>query len=579
VIQRISCLLLILLLVASALPVLAADHGETAYTQARRQYLRLLQSEAKQKHRDNWERVIHAFEQVAHDYPRHRREVDALYMAGRCWEGLYENSHNAADARRAIAAYDRLVERYPDSRLADDGLFFGGELARQLADFPGAYLRFTRVVEDYPKGDMLARARNGLELLDRVPAAAAAAPAVGMNAAPSAAHPSNPAPAPAAATGEGRLEGIRFWSNPNYTRVVLDLDHKVHYHSQVLGSGSDAATTRRLFIDLEATDPAPEVGPSLDVKDGLLSRIRTGRSADGTTRVVLDLTSLGDFTVFELSKPQRIVIDVRGEEPGAAAPAAPTGGDTIGGLLKKAPAEAPLPSVANRKHRGPLCIVVDAGHGGKDPGAIGPDGVLEKNVTLAMAKELARELPKMVPCKVILTRDHDIFIPLEERTALANKARADLFISLHANASPSHAAYGTETFFLNLAKNDRAAELAARENGTSLEDVGALEAILFDLMAHAKINESSRLASDIQRHLVSSLSNHYSHVRNLGVKQGPFYVLLGATMPSVLVESAFISHPREEKRLNSSRFRSRSAAAIAAGVKAYVDSMKLLVQR
>jgi N-acetylmuramoyl-L-alanine amidase len=224
-------------------------------------------------------------------------------------------------------------------------------------------------------------------------------------------------------------------------------------------------------------------------------------------------------------------------------------------------------------------IVVDPGHGGKDPGAVGPNGVLEKDITLAMAKLLKKQLEKDIGCEVVLTRDRDVFLPLEERTAIANKVGADLFISLHANASHHRSAYGTETYYLNLSKNDQAAAVAARENGTSLKEVGDLEAILFDLMANAKINESGRLAAEIQKSMVSRLSRKYSNIRDLGVRQGPFYVLLGATMPSVLVEAAFISNHREEARLVTRDFQQNTALAISQAVRNYGVALELLAQR
>ncbi len=172
-----------------------------------------------------------------------------------------------------------------------------------------------------------------------------------------------------------------------------------------------------------------------------------------------------------------------------------------------------------------------------------------------MAKVLAKTLRQKMGVKVLLTRSDDRYLELRERTAYANRVGADLFISLHANASPRGKAYGVETYFLNLSKNNQAAEVAARENGTSLKEVGNLEAILFDLMANAKINESSRLAAEVQQSMVAGLRPHYSRIKDLGVKQGgPFHVLLGgATMPSVLIETAFISNPREEKKIEIQR--------------------------
>ena len=267
---------------------------------------------------------------------------------------------------------------------------------------------------------------------------------------------------------------------------------------------------------------------------------------------MLDLERLSEYKVVTLNNPYRIVIDVLGtpKRPPVAArpelrPAPEQADDSIATLLDTTTDRVPVLHVPQQAAKaGISLIVIDAGHGGKDPGAVGPGKTREKDITLAMARRLADRLKKELGVKVLLTRSGDKFLSLRERTAYANRVGADLFISLHANASRSSRAYGIETYFLNLAKNDQAAEVAARENGTSLQAVGNLEAILFDLMANAKINESSRLAAEVQQAMITGLKPHYSNIKDLGVRQGPFHVLLGATMPSVLVEAAFISNTR-----------------------------------
>jgi N-acetylmuramoyl-L-alanine amidase len=205
--------------------------------------------------------------------------------------------------------------------------------------------------------------------------------------------------------------------------------------------------------------------------------------------------------------------------------------------------------------------------------------VLEKDVVLSMALLLAEEVKSKLGWDVVLTRNDDTFIPLEERTALANKVGADLFVSLHVNASPNSAAHGVETYYLNFSKNEQAAKVAARENGTTLRAVSDLEQILFDLMAHSKIQESSRLASDIQHALITGLSREFGEVKNLGVKQGPFYVLLGANMPSVLVEAAFLSNPAEETRLATRKYQVETTRAIIDGLRAYDGSSQVVAQQ
>jgi len=214
-------------------------------------------------------------------------------------------------------------------------------------------------------------------------------------------------------------------------------------------------------------------------------------------------------------------------------------------------------------------IVVDAGHGGHDPGAIGPRRVREKDVTLAMARRLARKL-REAGFEVVLTRSDDRFLALEERTAIANTARGDLFVSIHANAHPRRTRGGVETYFLNTADDRYAARLAARENGLDLRE-GETEVarILTDLGAKASAGASRTLARLVQREVTAGVRARVGEVRDLGVKSALFYVLLGARMPAVLVETAFISNREEERRLASSRYQDEVAAGIARAVSAF----------
>jgi N-acetylmuramoyl-L-alanine amidase len=403
----------------------------------------------------------------------------------------------------------------------------------------------------------------------------------------SAAPPAVPKPESQGPSDGNRLTSIRYWSNPGYTRIVIDVSGEAEFSTNYLAPEPDKNIPPRLYVDIEKTGLDENLPETTIVDDSLLRRIRTGKPQGDTVRVVLDLQSIGDYKVFPLVDPWRIVIDIAGEKSPelkrneTSISALPeTGNDDIAKVLTETPKQQPALHIRQAPATAALRrIVVDAGHGGKDPGAVGPSGVLEKDVTLKLAKELARELSRQIGCEVILTRSADVYLPLEESTAIANKVGADLFISLHANANKSRKAYGIETYYLNFSKNDKAAAVAARENGTSLKQVSDLELILFDLMANAKINESSRLATEIQKSLVHRISKKYSNVRDLGVRQGPFYVLLGATMPSVLVETAFISHPREEKRLVSSAYQKSAAQAIAAAIKEYAINNKLIASR
>ena len=195
----------------------------------------------------------------------------------------------------------------------------------------------------------------------------------------------------------------------------------------------------------------------------------------------------------------------------------------------------------------------------------------EKYVVLDIAKRLAKIIRKELNCEVYLTRTRDKYLTLEERTAYANTKNADLFISIHTNSHRDRRAYGIETYFLNLATDDESIRVAAMENATSTKNISALKTILNDLMQNAKINESSRLAVNVQSSLVGHLKKHrWTRIKNKGVKQAPFYVLLGAEMPSILIETSFISNSRGCKRLINATYQKRLCEGIVAGIKRYI---------
>lgn len=560
---RISCLTLFLFLSVSGVFAGSADQD---YLRAQQSYEKIQTSPKLQRHRDQWQAVIQRLQKAEQTHPQDRRAAATSLLAARSYHGLYLVSRLKDDARAAVAACDVTAERYAGNPEAGEALFLAGQLLeRPLGDLPQAYLRYARCVDRYPDGSQVASARGRLTALkDYSPLHTLAAP--------------DKVPA-AIVSGDIELSSIRFWSNQGYTRVVLNLSSKGVYRPRLLPADPKAGIGPRLVIDLPDTSAGIGIVESQSVADGLLRQIRTGRPEPGQLRVVLDLQSYKKYEIIPLSDPFRIVIDITGEgKPAAATAQVP---DQIAQLVAAAPAEAPpkisLPSAP--KEGSKRRIVLDPGHGGKDPGAIGPSGLMEKHVVLALAKALGKRIEDDLGWEVIYTRKDDTYLPLEERTAIANEAGADLFVSLHANAHTNEAAHGIETYYLNFSKNDQAAAVAARENGISLKQVGDLDMILLDLMAHSKINESSRLAGEIQRSLIDGLAGNFDQIRDLGVRQGPFYVLLGATMPSVLVESAFISNKVEEARLTDRRYQDQTAEAILRGVRNYAAAHKLIVLR
>lgn len=348
------------------------------------------------------------------------------------------------------------------------------------------------------------------------------------------------------ASNKIEVKGIRYWSSSDYTRIVVDLSGPVEFSKNRLSDPD------RLYFDLMNTVIAREINTNLPVGDGILKTVRAGQFKPDIVRVVLDLEGIVDFDAFVIDEPARFVIDVYGKEK----------------IMK--------PNTGIIKRR----IVIDPGHGGHDPGAVGLKGLCEKDVVLDIALKVKKFLLSDPLNEVFLTRETDIFIPLEERTVFANKKNADLFVSIHANASPRRNAKGIETYLLNWTDDEEAMRVAARENAISLKKMKAmqrqmdvLDVIKSDLMRQNKRDESIKLAHYIQRSLVSNLNDDHKYIFDLGVKQGLFYVLFGARMPSVLVEVSFISNPEDEKLLSTDYYRTQIAKAIAAGLNKYIKSI------
>ena len=333
---------------------------------------------------------------------------------------------------------------------------------------------------------------------------------------------------------------ISYWSYPDYTRVVITLSDKADFIKNRLSNPD------RLYFDIKNSIIKKEVQKNTSISNGMLKTVRAGQFNESTVRVVLDLEKINDYKILFLEEPVRIVIDINGQSK---------------------------PSSKKR-------IVLDPGHGGHDPGAVGPNKLYEKDVVLDIALKLKKILSDRPDFEIFLTRDRDIFIPLVERTAIANSKKADLFVSIHANASTQRNAKGIETYFLNWTDNEESIKVAARENAISLKKMkkmnserDVLEVMLGDLKREFKRDESNKLANYIQQIMIDNLNKDYKHIIDHGVKWAPFYVLFGAQMPSVLVEVSFISNPIEEKLLSKEKYRGDLAKSIASGINKYMTLM------
>jgi N-acetylmuramoyl-L-alanine amidase len=229
-------------------------------------------------------------------------------------------------------------------------------------------------------------------------------------------------------------------------------------------------------------------------------------------------------------------------------------------------------SLARQLGLGARRIVIDPGHGGHDPGTIGRGGLQEKDLVLDVATRLEKMVRSELGAEVIMTRSADVYVPLEERTAIANSKEADLFLSVHANASRNPTARGIETYFLNFAQDPHAEAVAARENSISAATLKDLQQLVKAITLNSKIDESREFATSVQEAMVEYQRPHHP-VEDRGVHTAPFYVLIGANMPSVLAEIAFVSNPEDEKLLRSQDTRELIAKSLLRGVRAYLESL------
>jgi len=382
-------------------------------------------------------------------------------------------------------------------------------------------------------------------------------------------------------SGDTTITDLRFWSNPEYTRIVINADNERDYSHKLLKKDPGINKPfQRLYIDIEQSRLGRGVADHTQINDNLLNQARAGQYLPHTVRVVVDIKSFENYKIFSLKDPFRIVIDVWGKGSNGGFVSSSDKSITNSGKSKKSEKISRITTdnlrssdIARQFALGVRKIVIDPGHGGADPGAPGYyKNVWEKDIVLKMAKKLAVILRDRLKCTVVLTRSTDKKLSLEERTAIANTKRADLFISLHCNAAKNRRLRGIETYILNLATDDQAIAVAARENATSKKNISDLEYILSDLMKHTKIEESTRLANMVQNSFIKGMQKKYSSINNLGVKQAPFYVLLGARMPSILIETGFISNKTECKRLMSDSYQTAICNTITDGVEKYINT-------
>ncbi|RJQ77339.1 MAG: AMIN domain-containing protein [Desulfobacteraceae bacterium] len=508
--------------------------AEHLYKSARAQEQRLQESPELQKKRDQWLKSIGFFRQAFQADPAGQFAPAALYGLADNYAGLYKWSRNDLDRLQSEKTFRELITAFPQSPYAQKAR------ARLESGFPP---------QESSATDAIAQVIQGAG--EVVP------------------PPNGPA-LPGSSPQLAMVEGLRFWSNPRYTRVVIDANTDTIFTHRELREDPSIGKPQRIFIDVQNSRLSQDLQKVVPINDNLLSDVRAGQYSSDTVRVVVDIKSSKTYKIFSLKNPYRIVLDVWGIDvaaPGSTESTAPV-------ITERPPRKLPDSAIVKQLALGVRRIVIDPGHGGKDYGAPGAiKGVHEKHIVLEIARKLADRIRSELALEVILTRDSDTYLSLEERTAIANTQYADLFISIHTNASPNKEAHGLETFILNLATDDEAFLVAARENATSTKNISDLHSILKDLMQNAKVSESTRLASYVQQGTLLQVKKKNNGVRNKGVKKAPFYVLLGADPPSILIETGFISNHAECRRLIDSEYQDLLCRGIVDGIRRYIQEI------
>jgi N-acetylmuramoyl-L-alanine amidase len=509
-----------------------------------------------------------------------------------------------SDLRLAATVYERIVRNYPTSGYADNALW-------QAAGLLGLAYEKSGDTEDRAKAERwlewLKSEYRSSPLAKKVDAELRRLTAPAGSKDPASTSSKDPAstPLPASPTiqkasvrtsqapqdtsGPAFIRSVTSSALPNGQRIAIEFSREVQF------SGERVENPDRVFFDFKnSAMPGSILERAQAITGTFIKSVRIGHPSETTTRIVLDLKGRPRYSSFSFYDPFRLVIDVVDTQaplaprPSATPPRSsvsnPARGDNKTTTPPPAAPPATAPAAASRTSSGEYSlprqlglgvskIVIDAGHGGHDPGAIA-NGVTEAELVLDIAQRLGRLLTETGAFQVVLTRDTDEFIALEDRTAVVKRESADLFLSIHANASPDPGTRGVETYFLNIAGSQAEAAVAARENASSTQTMSMMPELTRAILLNNKLKESREFATIVQTSMMRRMSQQNKALRDLGVKQAPFRVLIGAQMPSVLAEISFLTNKNEASLLKQGSFRQRIAQALYDGIVGYQGSLK-----
>ncbi len=527
--RRIVLILGLLLLITTPLEGRNRRKAREAFQRALEYHQKVLARPLEDRTRGQYDRAVYLYRLVLDHDPTYGGCDDALFAIASIYEERFERFKGERSRQQAIHFYEFLAREYPRTKFRRE--------ARQRA-------QTLRSPPPPPEPE--------------------------------------PLPPPVRSGPLATVTEIRYWSNEDYTRVVIQLDRETEFLKEVLSNPD------RIYFDLQNARLESELERAYDVNGVSLERVRVGENQPGVVRVVLDFENIFRHSVFALYDPFRIVIDTRGPQAGAGVPDQTVKTATAVINLEDGPSKREVtterPVAPSPNLRGELSltrvlglkigrVALDPGHGGRDSGTVGPNGLKEKDLVLDVSLRVKELLEQRLGTEVILTREEDEFIPLEERTAIANKEGADLFISIHANASRNRRVSGIETYFLSIAPSADEREVASRENATSQRNIRELEDLLRKIAQGDYYEESQDLAHVVQKSMAETLQAVRPHWRNRGVKKAPFIVLINSTMPSILTEIGFISNPSDAKYLTEDEARDQVAEALYKGIEDYFRAL------
>lgn len=567
--MRCFYLLVLPLLLASCLFAAPAPAAQSQEQRLTGEFESLRGDANRGKRRDLWLELEKKFQTLERKSKGEAAARAAFYQA-RTRQELARRSFLDADRKEAAGCFARVADRYGQFPPARESLYQQALTLRELGDKAGAQKAVKRLISAYPSSSEAAKGRQLLASLEGGQTQARTA-----DQSPARTRTAQESGAQKVPEGTALVRDITWQGTAKKATVILQLDGDAAYSYAYLPADAKAGLPARVYLDIARAGAGQGLKASVTPKNLLVTRIRSGKTERGL-RVTMECDGVARYAVRSPKGAAHLIeIDIsRGQDiegglavssrAAAKGGAGRTGGGAGGDTGGKAGGQV---SVIEQLGLTVKTIMLDAGHGGKDPGAQ-HNGIVERRFTLEMAKRLGALLEKK-GFKVLYTRSGNNFISLQDRPDMANQKKADLFISLHVNANAKSAVRGLETYYLDEAKSDDAVTVAARENAVSVKNISDLQFILTDLMLGSKLKESHKLADCVHKGILAGLRAAKLPAHSNGVRSAPFYVLMGARMPAILVEFGYITNAGDAKNLKNEAFLQRQAEGLVNGILNY----------